>query len=225
MANTAHTRTKSNLLLARLIPDRFLAAQLRKPSGLFGRVVMTRGLNQGNAQLLEQALSVLALRDGESFLDVGFGGGRALNLAAKQTRGALWGADFSADAVREGHHALRDLIATGQLNLITADVTSLPLRDGLVDTIFTTNTIYFWPDLAPALSELRRVLTGKGRLVIGYSGREKMERFNNITRYGFRMFVPQELETALAQSGFRAQTTALHGDVTEGDFVTSAQPL
>ena len=71
-------RTLSNLLVARLVPHEFLAKQLRRPSGRFGRYVMTRGLNDGNAQLIDATLDALAINAGESLLDVGFGGGYAL---------------------------------------------------------------------------------------------------------------------------------------------------
>jgi len=216
-------RTLSNLLAARLIPHRFLAAQLRRPSGWFGRWVMTRGLDDGNAALIEATLDALALAPADRFLDVGFGGGAAIRRAAERTRAALYGVDVSPDMVSEGHRRLGALVRAGRLDLVTGDVTALPLRDGLVDAICTTNTIYFWDDLPAALSELSRVLAPGGRVAFGYTGRAKMERFGEITRHGFRTFTPAELEAALADAGFRdVRSTDLRGAVTEGDHVTVA---
>jgi len=220
---TEHKRTLSNLLAARLVPHRFLAAQLRQPSGRFGRWVMTRGLNDGNAELIGATLERLAPGGTERFLDVGFGGGLALRRAAQRTRGALWGIDFSPDMVAAGQRSLSDLVAAGRLNVITADVAALPLRDGSVDTVCTTNTIYFWPDLRGALSELRRVVASTGRLAVGYSGRAKMQRFNDITQHGFRMYEPEELELELQAAGWASiRTMPLSGKVTRGDYVTVA---
>lgn len=217
-------RTLSNRIAARAIPHRFLAAQLRRPTGRFGRWILTRALNDGNAALIAASLEALLLTANDTFLDVGFGGGRALGEAAKLTRGALWGVDFSPDMVAEGARRLRPLVASGQLNLVHADVQALPLRDGLVDAVCTTNTIYFWPDLPSALRELRRVLAPGGRLAVGYTGRDKMLQFDSITRHGFRMFMPAELEPALRQAGFReVRSTALSGKLTTGDFVTLAR--
>lgn len=221
MNDTSRTRTLSNLLAARFLPHEFLATQLRRPSGRFGRWVMTRALNDGNAELIGATLEALALRANERFLDVGFGGGLALERAAHMTTGALWGVDFSPDVVVEGSRRLSYLIARGRLNLLQADVQRLPQRDGLVDAICTTNTIYFWPDLAAALRELRRVLAPGGRLAIGYNGRDKMRKFDSITRHGFRTFVPDELEPLLREAGFSdVRSTALSGRVTQGEFVT-----
>jgi len=216
-------RTLSNMLAAKLLPHRFVAEQLRKPSGRFGRFVMTRALNDGNAELIVSVLEALAPRDDERFLDLGFGGGLALRRAAQLTRGALWGVDFAPDMVAAGQRSLSKLIAEGRLNLITADVAALPLRDGVVDAVCSTNTIYFFPDLAAALVELRRVTAEGGRIALGYTGRAKMERFANITQHGFRRLEPAELEAALGDAGWlHVRTVPLHGKVTKGDYVTLA---
>ena len=216
-------RTLSNLLAMRLLPHRFLATQLRKPSGRFGRWVMTRALNDGNAEMIDATLEALTLRPTERFLDVGFGGGRAITRAATQTEGALWGVDFAPDMIAAGTRTLAPLITAGRLNLIHADVTDLPLRDGIVDAICTTNTIYFWPDLPKALAELLRLLAPYGRLAVGFTGAEKMRRFESITSHGFRKFEPPGLESALKAAGFRRITTrALSSKVTRGDYVTLA---
>ena len=223
MDDTDLRRTFSNMLAAKVLPHRFIAQQLRRPSGRFGRWVMTRALDDGNAELIEATLAALRIGPAERLLDVGFGGGGALRRAAQLTSGALLGVDFSADMVAQGQRRMTALVAAGRLNLLTADVADLPLRDGLVDAICTTNTIYFWPDLQAALGELRRVLAPGGRIAFGYSGRAKMQRFDGITRHGFRTLVPDELESALRAAGFAgAATTDLFGKVTFGDHVTTA---
>ena len=58
-------RTLSNRIAARAFPHRFLAAQLRRPTGRFGRWILTRALNDGNAELIAATL--------EALLAVGFG--------------------------------------------------------------------------------------------------------------------------------------------------------
>lgn len=210
------------MLSSSLVPHEFVAAQLRKPSGRFGRWVMTRMLNRGNAEMIASTVDALALTRTDSFLDLGFGGGLGLQLAAEKTDGPLWGVDFSPDAVLSGAAMMTPLIAAKRLNLICADVAELPLRDGLVHAICTTNTIYFWPDPARALRSLRRVLRADGgRLAIGYSGAEKMRGFDPITRHGFTTYEPEPVEAMLRDAGFEAvRTIALSGPATRGDYVT-----
>jgi arsenite methyltransferase len=124
--------------------------------------------------------------------------------------------------VAQGQRSLAQLIVNGRLNLITADVTALPLRDGSIDAVCTTNTIYFWPDLQAALRELRRVVAPAGRIAFAYTGRAKMLRFNNITQHGFIMYEPDELESALRAAGWTAIRTSAQSGITQGDYVTVA---
>ena len=107
---------------------RFIGSQLRRPRGAFGRVVMTSLLNRGNRELIHATLAALDLQPGDRFLDVGFGGGRALQVAARSVcDGRLYGADFSPDVVAAGQRRLRALIAAGRLVLMIASGGDLPL--------------------------------------------------------------------------------------------------
>jgi arsenite methyltransferase len=220
MARTSRWSRLASVVKGRVIPHRFVAAQLSRPSGSFGRWVMTRALNAGNAELIEGTLDALELRSDESLLDVGFGGGRALRLASERTRGSLWGIDLSPDIVTAAHAQLRELVAGGRLNLLTGDVTDLPLRDALVDAICTTNTIYFWPDPARAVTELGRVLSPAGRLAIGFSGPNKLRDYDAITRHGFRVLAPAEVESLLESANFQGvRAIPQTGKTSAGDFV------
>src|SRR5262245_43796267 len=101
MSNTS-ARRLVDLLAAPVVPHRFVAAQLRQPKGRFGRWVMTRMLNRGNAELITAAVDALQLQTDDSFMDLGFGGGLGLRLALSRTAAPLWGVDFSEDVVRAG---------------------------------------------------------------------------------------------------------------------------
>jgi len=50
---------------------RFMANQLRKPSGWFGSLVISRGMNQGNRRITERALELLEIRPGDQVLRIG----------------------------------------------------------------------------------------------------------------------------------------------------------
>jgi SAM-dependent methyltransferase len=216
--------SRAELLLSPLIPHRYIAAQLRQPSGPFGRIVMTRVLNRGNAELISGTVDALALSRSDAFMDVGFGGGLGLQLAAARTDGPLWGVDFSADVVLAASSTLRKPIAAGRLNVICADVADLPLRDGLVQAICTTNTIYFWPDPLAGLRSLRRVLSQGGRLALGFSGAGKMRDFGKVTTHGFTIYEPERVESLMREAGFsQVQTLAQHGKLSRGDYVCLAQ--
>jgi SAM-dependent methyltransferase len=221
--NAASFRRIADIATSPIAPHRFVAAQLRQPTGRFGRWVVTRVLNRTNAELIESAVDALALGRDHAFMDLGFGGGLALKLAAKQTDAALWGVDFSADIVLEGTRTFAPLIRAGRMNLICADVADLPLRDGLIRAICSTNTIYFWPDPLRALRSLRRVLAADGRLALGFGGAAKLRDMHAVTQHGFTLYEPDHVEALLREAGFaRVQLLAQTGRSSQGDYVALA---
>ena len=204
---------------------RFIAEQLRQPSGAFGRVVMTRMLNKGNAPIIDETLASLELKPSDRFLDVGFGGGAALRIAAEQTSdGHAYGVDISDDMVATAQRRLQRLVRAGRVSVLRGDVADLPFRDGFIDKVATINTVYFWPDPPRAVTSLKRVIAPGGLLSIGFTGADKMSRYGKITEHGFRWYQPDGVAELLEAAGFLdIQTLALDGKVTQGDFVVRAR--
>lgn len=200
-----------------------MARQLARPSGWFGREVMTRLLNRGNRRLITATLAELELGPAARLLDVGFGGGLALELAYRRGVRRLAGVDPSEVAVaRMRARALR--LAGAAVELQAGAAEALPCADGAFDAVVSTNTVYFWPAPALALAELRRVLRPGGRLALGFSGAAKMRGFDAITRHGFHLHGNAELVAQAAAAGLeRIRLVELHGGATEGDFVLVAE--
>ena len=198
-----------------------LARQLARPRGWFGRTVMTRALNRGNRALIEATLDGVALPGGR-LLDVGFGGGLLLDLARRRGAVSLAGVDPSEAAVT-WLRARRRRFDGAELRLEVGVVEALPFPDASFDVVASTNTVYFWPDLAPAFSELRRVLRPGGLLTLGFSGAEKLRGFVGITRHGFRFHEDAALIEAASAAGLAdVRLVELHGPVTQGDRVLRA---
>lgn len=184
---------------------------------------MTRLLDRGNEPLIEATLTAAALQPNDRYLDAGFGGGLSLRLALRSISNApLYGIDFSPDVLREGHRRFKKPVARGEVALLQADVAMLPFRDGMFDVVSTINTVYFWPDPEAAFRELARVIAPGGRLVVGFTGAEKMAGHPELST-GFRHVRAEAVEAWMAAAGFSATVTeALDGRVTKGDFVTTA---
>ncbi len=199
-----------------------IARQLSRPRGPFGRIVMTRVLNRGNRELIEATLDGLALGPGCRLLDVGFGGGLLLELAHRRGARRLAGVD-PADAAVAFLRGRPGRLAGSELRLEVAAAEALPFPDASFDVVASTNTVYFWPDLARPLAELRRVLAPGGVLTLGFSSAAKLRGFDAITRHGFHLHEDGAVAAAAAAAGFAAVRVAeLHGKVTEGDRVLRA---
>ena len=188
--------------LINLIPRKYLASQLRRPSGLVGKFLVAPMLNRRNAVLNDAVVQSLELEATDRVLEVGFGGGDLISRVLPLiSAGHLIGADFSQDMVDVCTRRFAEAIGSGMLELVCASVEQLPLADGSVDKVGTANTIYFWGDPSGAAAELHRVVAPGGRLVIGFAPRETLERLP-VTQHGFGMYEPDEVRALLLGAGF-----------------------
>jgi ubiquinone/menaquinone biosynthesis C-methylase UbiE len=182
---------------------RFIASQLRRPHGWFGSLVLSPVMNRMNRQIVESTLAVLQVRPEHQVLEIGFGGGLALQrLAQLLSAGRVTGVDNSPDVVQRAQRKFRHAIAAGRMRLEAGEVSRLPFGDTEFDRVFTVNTIYFWPDTLQGLEEIRRVLKNGGLATVGLRSREKMEK-HAVSRYNFRLFSGEEVAGLMKQAGFR----------------------
>jgi SAM-dependent methyltransferase len=196
----------------------FASAQLRKPSGFIGRVLISRILNRGNAPLNQLTLNSLNLSPDDRVLEIGFGGGDLINrMSTIVTRGQIAGADFSLDMVELCKKRFAKLVQQGGLELHCSSAESLPFESTLFTRVCTVNTIYFWPDPIGPMKEMHRVMRDGGRLVITFNPPETLRKVP-YTRTGFNHYEPGDVQRMLEQSGFR-DIQMIRGTSRLGDFV------
>lgn len=181
----------------------FIASQLRKPSGWFGKHVVARILNRGNAPMNDLTARLLEVAPDDRVLEVGFGGGDLLDrVAPLVTEGRLVGVDFSPEMTALCAKRFDRFVRAGRLELRCAGVDELPYPPGAFTKACTVNTIYFWPNPLASLSELWRTLRSGGRLVVAFNPRETAEKLP-YTRHGFRLYEPAQVGELLERAGFR----------------------
>jgi SAM-dependent methyltransferase len=189
-----------------------LARQLGHPRGLRGRAV-GRLLNRANRGRVTAAVEALAVRRGETALDIGFGGGLGLDLLLRATNGGtVHGVELSATMLTDARRAFPENVAAGRLVLHEGTMTALPLPDASVTAAITVNTVYFVSDLAAAFTEIARVLAPGGRFVLGIGDPAAMAKAP-FTEHGFRLRPVEELEHALATAGLEVRR---HDRIGEG---------
>jgi ubiquinone/menaquinone biosynthesis C-methylase UbiE len=155
------------------------------------------------ASLNSEALGLLALQPSDRVLEVGFGHGRTLRLAAAQApQGFVAGVDVSRDMVRMARRRCLDLAGKGLVELMVGDSRRLPYADISFDKVLCVHTIYFWEEPIKDLCEMFRVLRPGGRLVLGF--RAKSDKGSTIdfpeTVYSF--YSINEVSPLLESAGF-----------------------
>ena len=119
------------------------------------------GLGCGNPTALAE------LKEGETVLDLGSGGGLDVFLAAKRVgdKGKVIGVDMTTEMIENAKENARK---GGYKNVEfrLGEIESLPVEDGSVDAIISNCVINLSPDKSATFKEAFRVLKPNGRILI-----------------------------------------------------------
>lgn len=203
-----------------------LTGQFGKPSGLVGELAgwLMAKTNKANAWVVE----LVDVRPGDRVLEVGFGPGVAISLAAAQAGdGRVVGVEVSEVMLRQAQRRNRQAIQAGRVELRLGDVHALPFADGAFTRAYSLHSLYFWRSLDVALAELHRVLTAGGRLVLaGRLHRPEASAFDP-SRYGLKDADVRRIAEALEEAGFQPPRQEVRelGRETVIAFVAERPPL
>jgi SAM-dependent methyltransferase len=184
--------------------------------------------------LQARVIDLAAPAPGATVADVGCGNGAYLaELARRGFAGRVLGLDMSLgmlDAARDrltsagspaGSRAAGSPDAApaetagspGDVALLAADATALPLPDGSADLTLAMHMLYHVPDPPQAVRELRRVTRPGGRVVIGLNGLDHLRELRELVgavrgdgRWGRFERVTLDDGEALARSCFSTVT-------------------
>lgn len=175
----------------------------RKPRGDAGRSILDT-MNESHAKLTEWGFGHILF--GDSVLDVGCGGGNALRLAMHKDPGAqFFGIDYSDIAIEKATSFNGEAVMSGRLILKKADVRSLPFPDSFLDTVYSVESYFFWPDLDGALREIARVLKKNGifSIIVEMVEGDMSEEYRQITEHmHMNVLTPAALKEAYEKAGF-----------------------
>lgn len=176
----------------------------RKPQGDAGRDILDH-MNESHSELTKWGFDHILF--GDSVLDVGCGGGNALRLAMHKDPGAqFFGIDYSDIAIEKATAFNDEAVMSGRLILKKADVSSLPFRDDFLDTVYSVESYFFWPDLDRAMREIARVLKQGGMfaIIVEMVDGDMSDEYQKITEHmHMNVLAPADLKKAYEKAGFR----------------------
>ena len=155
----------------------------------------------------------LDLRDRQTLLDLGCGGGRHAFEAMR--RGAVVVAvDADAAELKDASAVAGGMVDAGELphgpagGMVNGDALNLPFPDGFVDRVIAAEVLEHIPDDERALHELVRVLRPGGRMAVTVPTRwpERIcwaldHRYHDTPGGHVRIYRQRELETKLQNAG------------------------
>ena len=174
--------------------------QMAFPKGWLGSFIL-KGMNIGHRKLWEGTLQGLSLPKEGRILDIGCGGGGMLHrLLREYPRLAADGLDVSETSVKESRRKNR--CYGSRCTIAQGEATALPYEDGRFDLAVTTDSLYWWEDLARAFSEVHRVLKPGGRFVIGLEAIDPTDTTWSSKFERMIIHAPEEIVAYLEGAGF-----------------------
>jgi len=183
-------------------------SQYRCPTGGLGRKVAA-SMNKGHWDLTTWGLEHVSIKPDFVVLDVGCGGGKTISrLARRAGQGKVYGLDQSAEMVDYAKQINRTYIAKNRAEIVQGSVEKTGFKDEFFDLVTAFETYYFWPNLADAFKEIKRILKKGGLLLIINEmikdGKYEMENAELIAKTQVRLVSLEEMERILYFAGFGA---------------------
>ena len=187
----------------------FFSRQARRPSGLFGRFVMSVVFDRGNAFLNDLVLDAMAMQEGDRVLEVGCGTGRLIREMTKTIdRGYIEGVDFSDEMVAIAKRRNRGFIASGRVKITRGDFDELEYECGCFDKVCSVNTVYFWSRPESTAKRIADVLVPGGSIALAFEDIKQL-RERNLSAEVFRLYTVEEVRELLANTGFSSEIDVL----------------
>jgi ubiquinone/menaquinone biosynthesis C-methylase UbiE len=199
---------------------RGLFADITTPYSAIEASIYDRLIAPAVAELIEQNLGELleGIPQGAQVLDVGCGGGHALELLAQRRPDLdLHGIDLSPDQVARARGRLGD-----RATVIEGSALKLPYASNRFDFVFSDASIKHWPDPARGLRECVRVLRPGGSLVVTEADRGC--RLEDATAFVLRWRLPSAV-FPLTLALFRTWVAGQAFDLAEFEDLAAALPL
>jgi ubiquinone/menaquinone biosynthesis C-methylase UbiE len=181
-------------------------SQYRCPAGVSGRTVAAN-MNKGHWDLTTWGLKHVSVKSDFVILDVGCGGGKTISrLARRAVQGKVCGLDHSEDMIDYSKKVNEKLIATKRAEIVQGSVEETGFKDDFFDLVTAIETYYFWPNLAEAFREMKRILRIGGCLLIISEmikdGVYEVENAEIIAETQVHLVPLQEMKRMLYSAGF-----------------------
>ena len=162
------------------------AHQLRNPTGATGLAVADM-LNELNREGNHRVVKELQVTRNAQVLEVGCGTGSMARAVIDQAQGVNYaGIDSSSTMIDAALDRNSDLIGEGLASFHEAFAEQMPFDDARFTNVFSIGVIHFWPDPRKALTEIRRVVSPGGLVLMGCLGPERAPPFARAD-YGFHL--------------------------------------
>lgn len=182
--------------------SKFFSEQARRPSGIFGQVIMSAIFDIGNAFLNNFVIELLSVQSGDHVLDIGCGTGKLIsNISNQVSDGCFEGIDFSSTMVSKAKKRNRKNIKLGRVKIVEGDFDQLSYINNYFNKAASVNTIYFWPQPEYTAEKITNILMPGGLFVVAFEDIKQLEK-RNLNKNIFHLYTAADVINLLTNSGF-----------------------
>jgi ubiquinone/menaquinone biosynthesis C-methylase UbiE len=196
----------------------FFSEQARKPSGLFGRWVMCKIFDYGNAALNDFMKELLSLKENDHVLEIGFGTGKLISEMAKRVnKGLIEGIDFSDVMVAIAEKKNKKHIAEGRVIIRQGDFEKIVYNENCFDKICSANTVYFWSHPDTCIKKSFKILKPGGKLILAFEDIKQLKD-RALNTDVFHFYHQDEIIKRLSRNGFSGNINLFSRDIKSQRF-------
>ena len=182
--------------------SKFFAQQARKPTGLFGRFVMSMIFDKGNAFLNQCVNKLMAVNENDRILEIGFGTGQLIYEMAHHIKGGLVeGIEFSDEMISIAKNRNERHIKNGKVKILKGNFDHYGFKVNSYDKICTINTIYFWQEPEKTAQKIAEILKPGGKFITAFEDILQL-RDRKLDEDIFHLYSAFEVKDLLFNSGF-----------------------
>ncbi len=175
----------------------YFSKQAKKPSGIFGRLFMSRIFDKGNLELNNFVIETLAIKKSDHVLEIGCGTGSLLKRIANELEnGSIEGIDFSKTMISVAKNKNKRHVLKKKAIIRLGNFDELRFENNSYDKIFSVNTIYFWNNPVSTISKAIDLLKADGMMVLGFHSKDEMERMD-LDENIFQLYSLQDVRNLL----------------------------
>lgn len=179
-----------------------IAAQLKMPTGAKG-IEIAHMMEETNLNMTLSSIRNLKLSQGDTILELGHGNAAHVeHLMRENTNLRYYGLEMSDLMFREAQKINQQLIARKAADFVLYDGNKIPFSNAFFDSIFTVNTLYFWPDPKKVLSEIYRVLKPNGIFCLTFSEESFMKQLP-FTQFEFELYSAEKAVKLIQETAFQ----------------------
>ncbi|WP_051675971.1 class I SAM-dependent methyltransferase [Ureaplasma canigenitalium] len=140
---------------------------------------LTIGMNKGHKDMGDFGLSVIRLKEDDTVLDIGCGGGINLKRMAEKAK-HITGIDISDMACQVSKEVNEEEVKSNKVEVLKADVSNYDVASETYTVITSFSSVYFWKDRPTSFKNIFRILKKGGSFYLVVSMKEKLIPYTNI---------------------------------------------